>query len=83
MLTRLKPTDQVGYLLEQIERAEAVPSGLGAEMVRRMLRCLDAARGATAAYRAPAIRAPITVLRAADDRILRELTCIAAVVNRI
>jgi thioesterase domain-containing protein len=74
VLTRLKPADQIGYLLEQVERAEAVPSGLGAEMVRRMLRCLDAVRGATAAYRAPVIRAPLTVVRAADDRILRELT---------
>jgi amino acid adenylation domain-containing protein len=74
VLARLNPTDQIGYLLEQVERAEAVPSGLGPEMVRRMLRCLDAARGAMAAYRAPVIRAPITVVRAADDRILCELT---------
>jgi thioesterase domain-containing protein/acyl carrier protein len=74
VLTRLEPADQIGYLLEQVEGAEAVPSGLGAEIVRRMLRSLDAVRGAMAAYRAPVIRAPLTVVRAADDRILRELT---------
>jgi thioesterase domain-containing protein len=73
VLTQLEPAGQIGYVLEQIERAEAVPSGLGAETVRRMLRCIDAGRGAMAAYRAPTIRAPLTVVRAADDRILREL----------
>jgi thioesterase domain-containing protein len=39
-----------------------------------MLRCVDAGRGAMAAYHAPTIRAPLAVVRAADDRILRELT---------
>ena len=73
VLTQLEPADQIGYVLEQIERAEAVPPGLGAETVRQMLRCIDAGRGAMAAYRAPTIRAPLTVVRAADDRILREL----------
>jgi thioesterase domain-containing protein len=73
-LAHLAPADQIGSVLEQIGRAEAVPSGLEAETVRRMLRCVDAGRGAMAAYRAPTIRAPLTVLRAADDRVLRELT---------
>jgi thioesterase domain-containing protein len=73
-LTRLEPADQIGYVLEQIERAEAVPPGLEAETVRRMLRCVEAGRGAMAAYRAPTIRAPLAVVRAADDRVLRELT---------
>jgi amino acid adenylation domain-containing protein len=74
VLTQLEPADQIGYVLDQIERAEAVPPGLEVETVRRMLRCVDAGRGAMAAYHAPTIRAPLAVVRAADDRILRELT---------
>jgi thioesterase domain-containing protein len=70
----LERAGQTGYVLEQIERAEAVPSGLEAETVRRMLRCVEAGRGAMAAYHAPTIRAPLAVIRAADDRVLRELT---------